>query len=78
MKRILVILAIALASCSTDEQARQEEPQNCSCETILRADTFSLPSGYVWTVATLANDCTGSQRQRDLVGVHRLGEKICN
>lgn len=78
MKRFLVILAIAFASCSTDEQARQEEPANCSCETILRADTFHLPSGYVWTVAILSNDCTGAQRQRDLVGVHRLGEKICN
>jgi hypothetical protein len=78
MKTILVILAIALSSCSTDDNARQEEPANCSCETILRADTFHLPSGYVWTVATLENDCTGAQRQRDLVGVHTPGEKICN
>jgi len=78
MKRFLVILAIALASCSTDSQTEREEPADCSCETILRADTFHLPSGYVWTVAILANDCTGAQRQRDLVGVHRLGEKICN
>jgi hypothetical protein len=78
MKTILVILAIALSSCSTDDNARQEEPANCTCETILRADTFHLPSGYVWTVATLENDCTGAQRQRDLVGVHTLGEKICN
>ena len=78
MKTILFILAIALASCSTDEQARQEEPANCSCETIIRADVFALPTGYRWTVAVLSNDCTGAQRQRDLVGVHTLGEKICN
>jgi hypothetical protein len=79
MKTILFILAIALSSCSTDDsQDREEEPANCTCETILRADTFHLPSGYVWTVATLENDCTGAQRQRDLVGVHTIGEKICN
>lgn len=78
MKKILILLAITLASCSTDNNAREETPLNCTCETIIRADTFHLPSGYVWTVATLENDCTGAQRQRDLVGVHVLGEKICN
>jgi hypothetical protein len=78
MKTILVILAIALSSCSSDDSQERTEPANCSCETIIDADTFHLPSGYVWTVAILANDCTGAQRQRDLVGVHRLGEKICN
>jgi hypothetical protein len=79
MKRFLVILAIALSSCSVDEARTTNEPQgNCSCETILKADTFRLPNGYTWTVVTLANDCTGAQRQTDLVGRHILGDKICN
>ena len=78
MKTILVILAIALSSCSTDDSQNRTEETNCNCETILRADTFRLPNGYTWTVVTLANDCTGAQRQTDLVGVHHLGDKICN
>jgi hypothetical protein len=77
MKTIIIILAIALFSCSVEEQSRQD-PANCSCETILSADVFRLPNGYTWTVATLSNDCTGAQRQRDLVGAYDVGDKICN
>ena len=79
MKRILFILAIAIfTSCSTDSESEREEPADCNCGTIIDANTFSLPTGYVWTVAIIANDCTGAQKQKDLVGRHILGEKICN
>jgi hypothetical protein len=81
MKKLLLFLAIAVSSCSTENSNNTNDnvPElNCTCETIIRADVFSLPSGYVWTVATLENDCTGAQRQRDLVGRHLLGENICN
>ena len=76
MKKLLFILAIALSSC-TAESARQEE-QNCNCETVLTVNVFTLPNGYKFTTVTLANDCTGAQRQEDLQGSYSVGQKICN
>jgi len=79
MKTILTIIStIVLFSCSTDS-ARQSEPEaNCNCSTVKQADTFSLPNGYVWTVATIENDCTGAQSQKNIVGSYSVGDKVCN
>ncbi len=77
MNKLFLLLFLVLSlSCSTDDQNRETE--DCNCDTIVSASMFSLPNGYVWTVATLKNDCTGVQKQRDLVGNHIVGEKICN
>lgn len=79
MKTILTIIsAIVLASCSTDSARDLEQTADCNCSTIKKADTFSLPNGYVWTVATLQNDCTGVQSKKDIVGIYSVGDKICN
>jgi len=77
MKKLLLILAVVVSSCSTDEEQRTETT-NCNCETILTADTFTLPNQTTQTVATVENDCTGAQRQRNLVGVYSVGQKICD
>jgi hypothetical protein len=77
MKKALIILAVIISSCSNDSENRTE-PQNCLCETIKQADTFTLPTGQIWTVVILENDCSGVQRQKDLSGTHSVGEKICN
>ncbi len=79
MKRILFILAIALASCSADESSKSaQEELNCNCSTILEADVFGLPTGQTFTAGVMANDCTGVQRNFNLNGVYRVGQKICN
>jgi hypothetical protein len=76
MKKLILILAVIISSCSNDSENRTE-PQNCNCNTIISANTFSIP-GRTWTVATTANDCSGLQSQIELNGVHFVGEKICN
>ena len=79
MKTTLTIIsAFLLASCSTDSARDSEPTPDCNCLTIVQADTFSLPNGYVWTVAVLKNNCTGVQKQKDIVGIHSVGEKICD
>ena len=79
MKRILFILAIALASCSADETSTSaQEEANCNCSTILEANVFGLPTGQAFTAGVMSNDCTGVQRNFNLNGVYRVGQKICN
>jgi len=78
MKALLTILTIiSFISCSTDSE--QREPQaNCNCETVLSATSFTLPNQNTQTVTTVANDCTGAQRQRTLAGLYSIGDKVCN
>jgi hypothetical protein len=79
MKRIILLLAIALSSCSTDEAGTSAQDQaNCNCSTILEANVFGLPTGQAFTAGVMSNDCTGVQRNFNLNGVYRVGQKICN
>jgi hypothetical protein len=79
MKRIILLLAIALSSCSADETSTTpQEELNCNCSTILEANVFGLPTGQAFTAGVMENDCTGVQRNFNLNGVYRVGQKICN
>ena len=79
MKTILTIISsIVLFGCSADSERQSEPTPDCNCSTVKQADTFSLPNGYVWTVATLENDCTGVQSQKNIVGSYSVGDKVCN
>jgi hypothetical protein len=79
MKRIILLLAIVLSSCSTDEASTTNQPQaDCRCSTILQGTTYNLPSGEVFTSGVMENDCTGVQKNFTKQGIFRAGEKICN
>jgi hypothetical protein len=80
MKRFLVILAIALSSCTTDSANgnSSEQEANCRCNTILEANVFRLPTGQSFTAGVMENDCSGVQKNFNLNGVYSLGQKICN
>ena len=77
MKKLILLTAIILSSCSNDSEERSE-PQNCNCSTILEADVFGLPTGQSFTAGVMENDCTGVQRNFNKNGVYRVGQKICN
>jgi hypothetical protein len=79
MKRIILLLAIVLSSCSTDEARTTTEPQaNCRCYTILEANAFNLPTGQSFTAGIMENDCSGAQKNFNKNGVYRVGDKICD
>lgn len=73
----VLLLALMSTACNNDIEERTE-PQNCQCETILTATSFTLPNQTTQTVVTLQNDCSGAQRQRTLIGLHSVGDKICD
>lgn len=72
----IILLVLILSGCSAENNNRQDT-SNCNCNTIIKANSFSIP-GRAWTVITTENDCTGVQKQLELNGVHVIGEKICN
>jgi hypothetical protein len=79
MKRIILLLAIALSSCSTDEERTTNQPQaDCRCYTILDASVYNLPTGQSFTAGIMENDCTGAQKDFNKQGIFRAGDKICN
>lgn len=82
MKKFFLLLAITIFSnCSTEnsENTNNNVPElNCLCSTILEANVFRLPSGQSFTAGVMENDCSGVQRNFNLNGVYRVGQKICN
>jgi hypothetical protein len=79
MKRLFLILAIALTSCSADETNTTSTAEaNCRCSTILEANVFGLPTGQSFTAGVMENDCSGVQKNFNLNGVYRVGQKICD
>lgn len=77
MKKLLLLTAIILSSCSNDGEERSE-PQNCQCWTILQADSFTLPNQATQSVLIVKNDCSGLQKQITRVGVYIVDSKICD
>jgi hypothetical protein len=79
MKRLFLILAIALTSCSADETNTTATAEaNCRCYTILEATAFNLPTGQSFTAGIMENDCSGAQKNFNKNGVFRVGDKICD
>jgi hypothetical protein len=79
MKRIILLLAIALSSCSTDEAGTSAQDQaDCRCYTILEANVFTIVTGNQFTAGVMENDCTGVQKNFTKQGIFRAGDKICN
>ena len=69
MKKLLLIAtAVALFSCSKEEQ---QQTQDCNCDRVVEATTFNIvgtpqnPAINYYTVYTTINDCTGIQRQKN-------------
>jgi hypothetical protein len=79
MKKFIIIFAIFLSNCTTEnENSNISEPEaNCRCSTILQGTTYNLPSGEIFTSGVMENDCTGVQKNFTKQGIFRAGEKIC-
>jgi len=80
MNKFIIIFAIFLSNCTTENSdSNISEPEaNCRCSTILEANVFGLPTGQSFTAGVMENDCTGVQKNFNLSGVYRVGQKICN
>jgi hypothetical protein len=82
MKKIFTLLAITIfLSCSTEnsENTNNNVPEaDCLCYTILEANVFTIVTGNQFTAGVMENDCTGVQKNFNLSGIYRAGEKICN
>lgn len=80
MNKFIIIFAIFLSNCTTEnENSNISEPEtNCRCSTILQGTTYNLPTGEIFTSGVMANDCTGVQKNFTKQGIFRAGEKICN
>ncbi len=77
MKKLILLTAIILSSCSNDSEERTAEA-DCNCSTILEASVFGLPTGQSFTAGVMSNDCSGVQRNFNKNGVYRVGQKICD
>jgi hypothetical protein len=82
MNKFIIIFAIFLSNCTTENQnGTTSEPipeANCRCNTILEANVFRLPTGQSFTAGVMENDCSTVQKNFNLNGVYRVGQKICN
>jgi hypothetical protein len=80
MNKFIIIFAIFLSNCTTENaDSNIPEPEvNCNCSTILEANVFGLPTGQSFTAGVMENDCTGVQKNFNLSGIYRVGQKICN
>jgi hypothetical protein len=80
MKKIFTLLAITIfLSCSTENSENNSEPEaDCLCYTILEANVFTIVTGNQFTAGVMENDCTGVQKNFNLSGIYRVGQKICN
>jgi hypothetical protein len=80
MNKFIIIFAIFLSNCTTENSdSNIPEPEaNCRCSTILEANVFGLPTGQSFTAGVMENDCSGVQKNFNLSGVYRVGQKICN
>lgn len=80
MNKFIIIFAIFLSNCTTDNANgnSSEQEANCRCNTILEANVFRLVTGDQFTAGVMENDCSGVQKNFNLNGVYRVGEKICN
>ena len=81
MNKFIIIFAIFLSNCTTENSENSnssEQEANCRCNTILEANVFRLVTGDQFTAGVMENDCSGVQKNFNLNGVYRVGEKICN
>jgi hypothetical protein len=80
MNKFIIIFAIFLSNCTTENaDSNISEPEaNCRCSTILEANVFTIVTGNQFTAGVMENDCTGVQKNFNLSGIYRVGQKICN
>lgn len=78
MNKFIIIFAIFLSNCTTENENISEPEANCNCSTILEANKFRLPTGQSFTAGVMENDCTGVQKNFNLNGIYEVGQKICN
>ena len=80
MNKFIIIFAIFLSNCTTEnENSNISQPEaNCRCSTILEANVFTIVTGNQFTAGVMENDCTGVQKNFNLNGIYRVGQKICN
>jgi hypothetical protein len=80
MKKVIIILAIAMfASCTQDEVTEQEEI-NCNCWTVVSRDSFNIINGQGGVTVIynnrLRNDCTFELRTQSTN--LPMWTKVCN
>lgn len=77
MKKILVLLAIVMVSCSTP-YTESEAPVDCKCGVVVEAQNFNVLGANQFTVMTVKNNCTGVFKQVQKNGVIAVGTQLCN
>jgi hypothetical protein len=82
MKKIIMILAMALMSfsCSTDEQ--ETSNTDCNCGEVIQSTSFNVVNGQggvnVFSVVRIQNNCTDEITQTQVDGNVNIGSQICN
>ena len=80
MKKILVLLAIVMVSCSTPS-TQNEQAQDCKCGSVVSSSSFNVAGTnglHQFSVITVKNNCTGVTKQIQRDGVINVGNQICN
>jgi uncharacterized protein YcfL len=72
MKKLLLLTAILLVSCS-----KQDEVLNCDCGKVIQSSSFNA-LGNQFSVFTVRNNCTGIEKQTRRDGIVNVGTQICN
>jgi hypothetical protein len=61
MKKITLILALALFSCEKEEVTPTTQPTttlDCDCDRVVSSNSFNLPGGVSYGYWSTVNDCT--------------------
>ena len=59
MKKITLILALALFSCEKEEVAQTTQTTlDCDCDRVVSSSSFNLPGGVSYGYWSTVNDCT--------------------
>lgn len=68
MKKLLLLVAIVLTSCSSTQT--EETPVDCNCDKVVEKQTFNVvgtpefPAMQYHTIYTTINECTHIQRSK--------------
>ena len=58
MKKITLILALALFSCEKEEVTPTTTVEDCNCNRVVSSNSFNLPGGVSYGYWSTVNDCT--------------------
>lgn len=77
MKKVLVLLAIVMISCSTPSE-QSETSVDCKCGVVIDSQSFNVLGANYFSVIKVKNNCTGVVKQFQKDGVITIGTQLCN